>query len=70
MTETTQDLSSLSAASRKYIEGGDASYVSEPLKGFRKQHYFVYGSLMVSKTFVKLLGRAENPELQLLDVIG
>jgi gamma-glutamylcyclotransferase (GGCT)/AIG2-like uncharacterized protein YtfP len=70
MAGTTQDLSRLSAASRKYIKGVDAAYVSKPSKGFRKQHYFVYGSLMDRKTLAKVLGRAEKPDLLPANVIG
>jgi gamma-glutamylcyclotransferase (GGCT)/AIG2-like uncharacterized protein YtfP len=70
MAKTAQDLSWLSAASRKYLEGSDGVYVSKPSRGFRKQHYFVYGSLMDSKTLTKVLGRAEKPDLLPAKVIG
>jgi gamma-glutamylcyclotransferase (GGCT)/AIG2-like uncharacterized protein YtfP len=70
MAKTTQDLSWLSAASRKYIKGGGGVYKSKPSRGFQKQHYFVYGSLMDPKTLAKVLGRAENPDLIPAKVIG
>jgi gamma-glutamylcyclotransferase (GGCT)/AIG2-like uncharacterized protein YtfP len=70
MAKATQDLSWLSAASRKYIKGGEAVYVSRPSKGFRKQLYFVYGSLMDPKTLAKVLCRAETPHMQPAKVIG
>jgi gamma-glutamylcyclotransferase (GGCT)/AIG2-like uncharacterized protein YtfP len=70
MVKTTQDLSWLSAASRKYIKGGGEVYKSKPSRGFQKQHYFVYGSLMDPKTLAKVLGRAEIPDLIPAKVIG
>jgi Gamma-glutamyl cyclotransferase, AIG2-like len=70
IAKITQDLSWLSAASRKNIKGGEAAYVSKPSQGFRKQHCFVCGSLVDPKTLAKVLGRAENPDLPPAKVIG
>jgi gamma-glutamylcyclotransferase (GGCT)/AIG2-like uncharacterized protein YtfP len=70
MAKTKQDLSWLSAASRKYLKGGGGVYVSKPSRGFRKQHYFVYGSLVDPKTLTKILGRIEKPDLLPAKVIG
>jgi hypothetical protein len=69
MAKTTQNISWLSAASRKYFKGGDGAYVSKSLEEFQKQLYFASGSLMDPNTLAKVLGRAGKPDLQPAEVM-